>query len=98
MGKFIEWLEEHMLSCAYKKYLGIECPGCGLQRAFVELLKGDFFESIKMYPPLIPMLFMFVFLALHLAFGFKNGAKYLKMIFIINAGIIFVNYIIRLFA
>jgi len=35
---------------------GIDCPGCGLQRAIILLLKGEFWASLNMYPPLLPLL------------------------------------------
>ena len=43
----IDWLQKHMIPCFSKKYLGIECPGCGLQRSFIALLKGNIVESLK---------------------------------------------------
>jgi hypothetical protein len=96
MNTIIEWLESHMLPCFYKSFLGIECPGCGMQRAIVELLKGDIWESLKVYPPLIPILFMLAFLITHLIFKFKNGAAYLKYFFIFTTSIILINYIYKL--
>jgi len=96
MKSLIDWFENHIVPCIFKKYFGIECPGCGMQRAFVELLKGNLSESIKIYPPLIPMIIMVVLLILHLLFKFKNGAKVLKISFIFVALIIVINYILKL--
>ncbi|MBI9053873.1 MAG: DUF2752 domain-containing protein [Bacteroidales bacterium] len=96
LGNIIEWLESHLLSCSYKKYLGIECPGCGMQRAFIELLKGNLYESIILYPALIPTIFLMFYLILHLVFKFRNGANVLKIAFIINVSIMVLNYIYKL--
>ena len=68
------------MPCFYKKFLGMECPGCGMQRAFIELLKGDFIDSIKTFPALIPMMVMMVYLGLHLKYKFKKGAFYLEVV------------------
>lgn len=95
MDSIIAWLEESMLSCFYKKNFGLECPGCGMQRSLVLLLKGDIVASIKMFPALIPMLAMFVFLILHLIFKFEKGGIYLKYFFIFTVSIIVVNYIFK---
>jgi hypothetical protein len=95
-GKIIEWLESHMQSCFYKKYFGIECPGCGMQRSLIELLRGDFIESLKLFPALIPTIALIVFLILHLVFKFKNGANILKNLFIINTSIVVLSYIYKL--
>jgi hypothetical protein len=94
--KFIEWLESHLETCAYKKYLGFECPGCGLQRSFIELLKGNFAESFQLFPALMPILFMFFYLIAHLIFNFKKGADVLKYLFIFNVGIVIIHYIFKL--
>jgi len=95
-SNLIEWLESHMMTCSYKKHLGIECPGCGMQRAFVELLKGNFYESFILYPALMPTLFIMFYLILHLIFKFRNGANILKIVFIINVSIMVLNYIYKL--
>jgi len=95
-GKLIEWLEAHMMECSYKKYLGVECPGCGMQRSFIELLKGNFYESFVLYPALSTTIFLMIFLILHLIFKFKNGANILKITFIINVIIMVLNYIYKL--
>lgn len=95
-GSLIEWLEKHSLPCFYKKYMGIDCPGCGMQRAFNELLKGNFQESFLLYPALFTIIIMVCYLFLHLKFKFKDGADNLKMLFILNALIIVFNYIYKL--
>jgi hypothetical protein len=92
----IQWLEGHMIQCPIHHATGMSCPGCGMQRAIIELLKGNIWDSILNYPALIPLAAMFVYLILHLFFSFKNGAKILKIFFILNAIIISLNYILKL--
>lgn len=94
--RFIEWLENNTMKCFYREYMGIECPGCGMQRAFIALLKGDIIESLTLYPALIPLLIMFLFLPMHLIFKFKHGAAILKYLFFINITIIMVNYLYKM--
>ena len=96
MKTLITWLEKHLQPCFYKETLGFECPGCGMQRSLIELLKGDFLQSLKLYPGLVPMLIMFFFFILHVYFNFKNGANILKYMFIGNISIIVISYIIKL--
>lgn len=93
---FIKWLESHMGSCIYRKYFGIECPGCGMQSSFIELLKGNIIECIKLYPALLPMIFTLIFLVLHLIFKYKNGALILKISFIFTALLMIIVYIVKL--
>ena len=92
----IEWLENHQQACFYKSTFGIECPGCGMQRAFIELLKGNIYQSFVLFPALIPILVMFGFLILHIIFKFKNGARILLYMFIGNTSIIVISYLIKI--
>jgi hypothetical protein len=91
----IDWLEHHMLKCPYKMLTGIDCPGCGIQRSFLEMLKGNFTESLSLYPALLPIIFTFIFLVLHLKYKFKNGAKVLQYAFIASTAIVLVSFIIK---
>jgi hypothetical protein len=92
----IEWLEKHMGSCAFKAFTGMDCPGCGMQRAFIELIKGNFWDSIQYYPGLMPMLITLIFLGLHLILKFKHGALVLKIMFIFTVIVIMSTYIIKI--
>ncbi len=95
-NNFIHFLERNMGSCPWKKHLGIECMGCGMQRSFILLLKGEFIESFYMYPPLYSLILMFVFLAIHLKYKIKNGPNYLIFLFVLNILVTLVNYIIKI--
>ena len=91
----IDWLEHHLLKCPYKTLTGIDCPGCGIQRSFLELLRGHFQESFSLYPALIPVIFTFIFLGLHLKYKYNNGAKIVQWGFIFSCTIILVSYIFK---
>lgn len=97
MSGIVDWLEEHLMACPYKKYFNIDCMGCGMQRSFIELLKGNLVESFMLYPALLPLIAMILFLPLHLVFKFKNGASVLKYFFIFNISIVVISYIIKIF-
>jgi hypothetical protein len=79
-----------------KASTGIDCPGCGMQRAIIKLLEGDLQGSLQMNPSALPILFMLIFLMLHLKFQFKHGARIITVLFIISSTIIVVNYIVKL--
>ena len=90
---FIHWLEQHQGVCPYRKYLGMPCPGCGMQTAFIDLLKGEIWQSILDYPPLIPLILTVLMLILHLIFKFRYGAAIIKYLFIFTVILIVANYI-----
>jgi hypothetical protein len=85
-----------MLTCPYKAMAGIDCPGCGMQRSFIELLKGNFSNSLHLYPALLPVLFTLGLTAAHVYFKFKHGAAYVKYSFLITTGIIMTSYIYKM--
>lgn len=89
-------LEDHMLPCISKQFLGIDCPGCGLQRAFIFILKGNFIEAFKMYPAIYTLL-VFGFLIVY-NFFFKNkvNPKIIYSLGLLNIFIIITNYILKL--
>jgi hypothetical protein len=91
-----DWMERHLFSCPFKKYLHIECPGCGMQRSIIFLLKGNIASSINIYPAILPIVVLIVILLLHLKFHFKNGAKTLKYLHICTVIIIVLFYIFKL--
>jgi len=97
MQTIIHFLQNYMMTCWFVKHFGIECPGCGMQRSLILLLQGNFIESIKMFPALIPMLFMLSFLPFHMYFNFKIGPKVLLWSFIVSAFLMLINYSIKLF-
>ncbi len=96
MEKLIRWLELHQASCSWKTWLGVDCPGCGMQSAFIELLKGHVVESIRIFPALLPMIFMIFFLILHLIFRFPKGAFILKFLFIFTTSILVIAYVAKI--
>ncbi len=43
-------------TCFFRILFGIPCPGCGLSRAAVLLIRGCFPESLSVHPFLIPLI------------------------------------------
>lgn len=87
----------HLLPCPYKAITGIDCPGCGMQRAFIELLKGNLRASLHDYPALLPVLFTLLLTFAHLYFKFRKGASWVTGSFIITVGIVMTSYMLKLF-
>jgi hypothetical protein len=67
-----------------------------MQRAFIELLRGNIAESLSTFPALLPLLFSFAYLILHLIFNFKKGAMVIKISIIATASIMLINYFIKI--
>jgi hypothetical protein len=91
----LQWLEKHMLPCGFKAIFNIDCPVCGAQRSFVQLLKGNLAESFSVYPPLIPVLLLVtlgIWKLLNKQFIQTNFLKSYSLVVLI---IVMFNYIIR---
>lgn len=90
-------MEDYLLPCLSKQLLGIDCLGCGIQRAFVLLLQGKFEDAFYMYPAiytLIPLLFLF---GLHLTDKSRNYKFLLNLLLFLNLSIVIVSYVCKHF-
>lgn len=90
-------MEEYMLPCFTKKFLGIDCPGCGTQRAFVMVCKGDFVEAFYMFPAIYTTILFFIFVALHFLDKSRNYTKFIIIFAIVNGIIMLSAYLGKLF-
>lgn len=92
---WIDWIGKHLLPCPTKYFFGMDCPGCGMQRSLFELMKGNFAESLKMYPALIPVLITLLLLILHLRLKLKNGPRMVQYAFIFSSFVIITSFIVK---
>lgn len=88
----ISWWQQHMLPCAYKSFFGIDCPICGAQRSFLFLLRGDFADSFKMYPPLLFVLTLMATAIIRLMFPSTIKTKKIKQYAVVVLVVISLNY------
>jgi len=92
IGSFLENL---MFTCQWKDTFHFECLGCGTQRAFLHLLRGEFVQAFNLYPAIYSLILLFSYTLLYLKFNFNRGAKIILSLFIINIIIILTNYILK---
>lgn len=89
-------LDDYMLPCLNKRLFGIECPGCGMQRAVSLLFKGEFAAAFHMYPAIYSLLILAGFLIINLFIKFKYQNIMKISLLILNVLIILVSYFIKL--
>lgn len=89
-------MEEYMLPCTNKSIFGVECLGCGTQRAIALLLKGEFIEAFKMYPAIYTFILLFAFLLLHFVDRSRNYSRLIIVTAILNAIIMVVSYFYKI--
>ena len=92
----VSWLESKQLPCLFKAVFHVDCPGCGFQRSFIALLKGNIYESLHFYPALIPMLLFFIFLLADRKYHFRFSTIIVKSWMAAIFIIILASYIYKL--
>ncbi|WP_298778349.1 DUF2752 domain-containing protein [uncultured Polaribacter sp.] len=85
-----------MLPCLNKKLFGIDCLGCGFQRAVVHLIKGNFSEAFNTYPAIYTLVLLLLFFLINIKMKFKNGKKIIITLAFINLLIIMISYFIKM--
>ena len=90
-------MKDYMLPCMSKKIFGIECLGCGTQRAFLLLIQGDFIDAFKMFPAIYTTVLFFFFLLLQFFDKSRNYHKIIIYLAVINAIIMVISYIYKHF-
>lgn len=89
-------MEEFMLPCLNKQLFGIDCLGCGAQRAFLLVFRGEFSAAFKMYPAVYSLLILISFLIVNLFIKFKNDWLLKAGLIILNAVIIIAAYAFKM--
>jgi hypothetical protein len=92
----IHFLETHLFSCSVKSLTGLNCPGCGMQRAMIALLRGDLPGSLSCNPTLIPFLVTLLYSGLHLFFSFRHGARNTVIFFAFTGSLMIANFVVKL--
>jgi hypothetical protein len=86
----------YLIPCIFKSLFGFECPGCGIQRSFILLIKGQLQESLEMYPALIPLILLVLY-SIFTRYYPKYKNKYLLIILsIVSFILISFNYYFEL--
>jgi hypothetical protein len=88
-------MEDLMLPCFTKKFIGVDCPGCGIQRSLVHLAKGEFSDALAMYPALLPLLLLFSFMLADQFYTIKHASKIISGLMILSVATILTNYILK---
>ncbi len=92
---FLLNVEDYMLPCMTKQFLGFDCPGCGLQRSVLFLLQGDFMAAFKMYPAIYVILLLLGFLLLDNFVKVRHNSKITIFLMISSLALILGNFILK---
>ncbi|WP_378187461.1 DUF2752 domain-containing protein [Aquimarina sp. W85] len=89
-------MDNYMLPCLNKKLFGIDCMGCGLQRALAFLAQGEFAQAFKMYPAIYPLVLLLAFWGINLFLKFRFDTYIKYGLLIITAMTMITSYFIKM--
>jgi len=90
-----EGLEDYMLPCLNKQLFGIECLGCGIQRAAALLFKGEFIAAFKMYPAIYSLILFLLFIIFDLFIKIKYAERVKIILVTLSILLIITNYVFK---
>lgn len=90
-------IEDFMLPCLNKKFFGLECMGCGMQRAVALVFQGKFEDAFFMYPAIYSLIILSGVIVFSLFKTFKNSNKIITILAILNGIIILTSFIFKTF-
>lgn len=85
-----------MLPCLNKKFLGVDCPGCGIQRAASLLLQGEFTAAFQMFPAIYTLIPLFIVILCSKVFHLKIDDRFIIVLAIASVALILINFIYKL--
>lgn len=90
-------MESNMLPCLNKQILGVECPGCGIQRSISLLLEGNFIAAFETYPAIYTLILFFGVILFNSFYKIKYANTIIIGLAIANVVLILTNYILKFF-
>ncbi len=88
-------IEDYMLPCFTKKIFGVDCPGCGMQRALALLLQGDFAAAFEIYPAIFAIIPLLGFLLADVFFTVKYANKIIPILAVASVVLILTNFLLK---
>lgn len=86
-------MEDFMIPCVNKTLFGIDCMGCGLQRATALFLQGEFAAAYTMYPPVYLVLLLLAVIAFNFFVKFRYDFQLKIGLALLTAVVIVINYL-----
>lgn len=93
---FLNGIEKYMIPCVNKTIFGVECLGCGMQRATVHLFSGEFAAAFKIYPAIYSIFILLAIISINFFVKFKFDYQIKIGLIVINALVMVVSYFIKM--
>lgn len=90
-------MEKFLLPCLNKEIFGLECYGCGGQRALLLLINGEFGAAFQLFPAIYPLAILLLFVLINLFYKFKYDFMIKIGLILLTAVFLVINYGINMF-
>lgn len=90
-------IESYLIPCVNKKIFGIECLGCGMQRAAVLFFKGNWEAAFYMYPAIYTIMLLLLVVLINFFISFPHARKIKLVLIYLNVLIIVASYFLKLY-
>ncbi len=87
-------LDQLMLPCLNNAMFGIDCPGCGAQRALFMVFHGDFKSAFHLYPAIYSLILLGI--ALIVSRFYRIHARLIHILIGVNVLTIVISYIVKM--
>lgn len=94
---FLKGLEDYMIPCVNKTIFGVECLGCGMQRATALFFTGHFTAAFKIYPAIYTLISLGAFLVFDFFIKIKYSETIKIVLMVSSISLIIVNYVLKNF-
>jgi Protein of unknown function (DUF2752) len=81
-----------LMPCMNKSMFGIDCLGCGTQRALILITNGEFEKAFFMFPAIYTTILLFAFLGLNFVDKTRNYHNFIIPLALLNASIMIISY------
>jgi len=89
-------MEEFMLPCLNKSLTGVDCFGCGGQRALLLVFKAEFSQAFYMFPGIYPILILLAFLIVNLFVKIRYDFQIKIALIIFSGAVMLISYLIKM--
>ena len=96
LNNLIMQIDRFLLPCLNKQLFGIDCLGCGLQRAIIHIFEGNFKLAFIQFPAVYSTLLFLIVLGFHFADQSRNYSKVLIVTAVVNASIMLLAYFYKI--
>jgi hypothetical protein len=79
-----------------KQLFGLECPGCGMQRAVKFLINGEFTAAFQMFPAIYTLIALGILLGFHFLDRSRNYSKIIIATAILNGAVMIIFYLYKM--